>query len=140
MHVLPECTDAAVLALVELWVGLLVEQRFDDAMAMLGPSGAWDPGLLGTVIRNYGSVEPREDGRTFSVTSPAATTQGGDARFKVSWFDPPVTNRLDYAPDLLGHASYDLPLDGQWSDVTATFEILNLPDGAVLALDDVHVM
>lgn len=58
----------------------------------------------------------------------------------MTWFERPVTNRLDHAPDLLGHARYDLPLDGQWSDVTATFEILDLPEGAVLALDDVNVM
>jgi hypothetical protein len=54
--------------------------------------------------------------------------------------DRPLTNRLDYAPDLLGNARYDLPFDGQWSDVTSTFEILGLAEGAVLALDDVHVM
>jgi len=35
------------------------------------------------------------------------------ARFEVTWLDPPMTNRLDYAPDLLGHTRYDLPLDGK---------------------------
>ena len=139
MHVLPARTDAAVLDLIERGVRLLVEQRFDDAMAMLVPSGTWTPDLLGTVIGNYGSVEPREGGRTFSVTAPTAKTRGG-SHFEVTWFERPVKNRLDYAPHLLGHARYDLPLDGEWSDVTATFEILDLPEGAVLALDDVHVM
>jgi hypothetical protein len=140
MHALPDRTDKAVRSAIERWVGLLVEQRYDEAMAMLAPSAMWTPELLVTVIRNYGSVEPRDDGRTFSVTAPAVTTEGGDARFEATWLDPPLTNRLDYAPDLLGHARYDLPLDGAWSDVTATFEILDLPEGAVLALDDVHVM
>jgi hypothetical protein len=40
----------------------------------------------------------------------------------------------------LGHAHYDLPLNGAWSDVTATFDILDTPDGLALALNDVHVM
>jgi hypothetical protein len=137
--VLSARTDAAVLALIERWVALLVEERFEDAMAMLGPSATWTPELLATVIRNYGSVEPRDDGRRFAVT-PISTAVGEGPRFEVMWLDRPLTNRLDYAPNLLGHARYDLPLDGQWSDVTSTFEILALPEGAVLALDDVHVM
>jgi hypothetical protein len=80
MYVLPDRTDQAVCSAIERWVGLLVEQRFEEALAMLAP------------------------------------------------------------PDLLGHARYDLPLDGAWSDVTAMFEILDLPEGAVLGLDDVHVL
>jgi hypothetical protein len=140
MHVLSARTDAAVRSAIERWVGLLVEQRFEEALAMLARSEQWTPELLVNVIGNYGSVEPRDDGRTFSVTARAVTTAGGDARFEVTWLDPPLTNRLDYAPDLLGHARYDLPLNGVWSDVTATFDILDLPDGVALALADVHVM
>jgi hypothetical protein len=139
MHVLPDRTDQAVRA-IERWVGLLVQGHFHEAMEMLAPSATWTPDVLASVIRNYGSVEPRDDGRTFSVTAPALTTEGGDARFEVTWLDPPLTNRLDYAPDLLAHARYDLPLDGAWSDVTATFDILDLPDGVALALADVYVM
>jgi hypothetical protein len=45
MHVLPDRTDQAVRSAIEAWVGLLVEQRFEEAMAMLGqildlPEGA----------------------------------------------------------------------------------------------------
>jgi hypothetical protein len=132
-------TDGAVRTAIEHWVGILVEQKFDDAMATLGPSGSWSAELLAQVIANYGSVEPREDGRTSTVT-PIAAAVGAGPRFEVRWFNPPITNRLGYAPDRLGHASFDLPLDGRWSDVTATFDILDLPGGAVLTLDDVHVM
>lgn len=136
---LPARSNAAVRVVIERWVGLLVEERFDDAMATVGPSGTWTPDLLARVIGNYGSVEPREDGRTFAVT-PVATAVGDGPRFEVTWCDPPVTNRLDYAPDLLGRARYDLPVDGVWSDVTASFEILDLAEGPALALDDVHVL
>ena len=140
MHALPDRTDKAVRSAIERWVGLLADQRFEEALAMLARSEQWTPELLVSVIGNYGSVEPRDGGRTFSVTAPAVTTAGGDARFEVTWLDPPLTNRLDCAPDLLGHARYDLPLDGAWSDVTATFDVLDLPDGVALALADVHVM
>jgi hypothetical protein len=139
MHALPDRTDKAVRSAIERWVGLLVEQRYDEAMAMLAPSATWTPDLLATVIRNHGSVQPREDGRVFSVT-PIAAAAGEGPRFEVVWHDPPVTNRLDYAPNLLAHARYDLPLDAQWGDVTATFEVVDLAEGVVLALDDVHVM
>jgi hypothetical protein len=139
MHALPDRTDKAVRSAIERWVGLLVEQRFDEAVAMLAPSATWTAELLATVIRNYGAVEPREDGKTFSVT-PIAATVGDGPHFEVWWCDPPVTNRLNYAPDRLGHAGYDLPIDGTWSDLTATFEIVDVSERAVLALDDVHVM
>jgi hypothetical protein len=137
MHILPDRTDQAVRSALERWVGLLVGQRFEEALAMLGPSGTWTPQLLAKVVRHYGSVEPEEDRRTFSVTAPAVTTEGGDARFEVTWLDKAASVG---SCARLGRAFYDLPLDGVWSDVTATFDILETADGLVLALDDVHVM
>jgi hypothetical protein len=94
------------------------------------------PEVLATVIQNYGFIEPREDGETFSVT-PIATATGDGPRFEVSWFDKPVGCGWRAS---LGHAHYDLPLNGASSDVTATFDIIDTPEGLVLVLDDLHVM
>jgi hypothetical protein len=55
----------------------------------------------------------------------------------VTWFDDPVGCGWGAS---LEHAHYDLPLKGAWSDVTAKFDILDTPEGLVLALDDSHVL
>jgi hypothetical protein len=39
-----------------------------------------------------------------------------------------------------GHVNFDLPLEGQWSDLTALFDLTRRPDGVRLILDDVHVL
>jgi len=145
-QVLPERTADDVRAVIEAWVGLLVEKKYERAIAMLATlrplldppatETGWTPELLARVIQNYGLLEPREDDKTFSVT-PIATTMGNGPRFEVTWFDKPVGVGWGAS---VGHAHHDLPLNGEWSDVTATFDILDTAEGLVLALDDIHVM
>jgi hypothetical protein len=64
-------------------------------------------------------------------------TTGNGRRFDVSWFDRPVGCGWGAS---VGHAHYDLPLNGTWSDVTASFDIIETEEGLALALDDVHVL
>jgi hypothetical protein len=136
MRVLGDRTDDAVRSAVEQWVTLLADTRFADALAMLAPSEQWKPELLATVVCNYGFVEPRGDGKTFTVT-PLASATGVGPRFDVSWFDKPVGSGW---ASIVGDVHYDLPLNGAWSDVTAIFNLVDTEQGLVLALDDVHVM
>ena len=49
-------------------------------------------------------------------------------------------DRFDGADGVVGSIRFDLPLDGEWSDLTATFDIVEEEGGLVLRLDDVHVM
>jgi hypothetical protein len=135
-------TAEAVRAVIETWVELLVEKKYEQALAMLTTSRplldplatetGWTPELLAKVIQNYGSVESRDDGQVFTVTSATAVCAG--PRFDVTWFDKPVGCGWRAS---VGHAHYDLPLNGEWSDGTATIET---EEGLALALDDVHVM
>ena len=121
-----------MLALVERWVELLAADRFDDALALLAPRPDWTVKLLKTVIGNYGFIEPRGDGKTFTV-SPIAAAKGDRPRAELVWLDRERN-------DLLGYVCFALPLNGEWSDVTALFDLLASPSGVVLALDDVHVL
>lgn len=130
--VLSSRTDGAVFAVIERWVGLLVARKYADALGMFTVSEHWTPDLLRNVLRNYGFIEPHPKGTTFSVT-PIGTAAGDGPRFSVTWFDKPTGSPV-------GYARYDLPLNGEWSDVTASFDILETPEGLTLALDDVHVM
>ena len=42
--------------------------------------------------------------------------------------------------NFVGHVDFDLPLNGEWSDVTATFNIREVEDAWVLCLEDIHVL
>ena len=125
-------SEAPVLALVERWVSLLVERRYEDALVLLVPNADWTAALLEKVIANYGFVEPRSDGRTFFVT-PIASALGSGPRASVTWYESAREN-------VVGDVCFDLPLDGEWSDVTATFDIVAVGEGVALELDDVHVL
>ncbi len=126
-----DADDATILAAVRDWVALLVEERYREAYDYLSHAWGdqWSPQLIETVIHNYGSVEPLQDGTTYRVT-PLDTATGGPApRHEVDRFD-----------DARGHVWFDLPLNGQWSDVTATLYVNRSDDTLVLILDDIHVM
>jgi hypothetical protein len=84
--------------------------------------------LLRTVVTNYGSVEPTRDGTTYRVT-PLGTARGG----------PVPRHRVDRDGDRI-RVWFDLPLNGEWSDLTATFDVVRRDQGLSLVLDDVHVM
>ncbi len=114
----PERTAEAVRDVIERWVGLLVDERFDEALALLATrpesplETTWTPELLATVIRNYGFLDPHPSGATFRVTS-IASANGEGPRFDATWYERPTRD------DRWGSARYDLPLNGEWSDVTA---------------------
>jgi hypothetical protein len=131
MFYLPkEVTDADILAAVRYWVELLAGDRYEEAHAMMLANGHWTPDLMRTVIRHYGFIEPRSDGRTFTV-SPIFQTTGGCTK--------PYQDIERFA-DGDGIIHFDLPLNGEWSDVTAIIEIKELREGLALRLADIHVL
>ena len=84
------------------------------------------------MIVGYGSPEPR-DGHDHRVTSTALAAGGRTPTHEVERYEA-------RAGDRVGHVWFDLPLDGEWSDLTATFDIERRAGRLVLVLDDVHVM
>ena len=97
---------------------------------MLLPSEGWTPELMRTVVRHYGFTEPRRDGCTFVVT-PIAEAVGGRPR--------PEQDVLRFGNGS-GVVHFDLPLNGEWSDVTAIIEFEEQRDGLALRLVDIHVL
>lgn len=134
----PDAVDEEILAAVEAWTELLAAGRFDDAFAQTlhRQDVGWTPELMRTVIANYGSVVPYEDGRTFHVTSPAHLPRDHGFFFGVERYDDDPNRPQEY----VGAAMYTLPLNGEWSDLTALFDLV-LVDGLLhLSLDDLHVL
>ena len=124
----PDASDSQILDLVRAWADSLATEDYAGALALVDARPHWTPELLRTVITNYGSVEPMRDGSTYRVT-PIDTAHGGPApRHEVARAGGRIS------------VWFDLPLNGEWSDLTATFDVVRRNDGLSLVLDDVHVM
>lgn len=130
-------TDEQILDAVRAWVELLAQERYKEAFEMLRyhPADPWLPELIRAVVTNYGFIEPREDGAKFKVTSLKDNPAGNDFR-DVQWYGDDPNRPAEY----LGMATFTLPLNGEWSDVTAMFGIVEEDGGLVLELDDIHVL
>jgi len=128
MHLPSDASDSQILDAVRAWANALAAEDYAGALKMIDARPHWTPELLRTVITNCGSVEPLRDGSTHRVT-PTGTAPGG----------PAPRHEVDHAGDRIS-VWFDLPLDGEWSDLTATFDVVRRDGGLILVLDDVHVM
>ena len=128
MTLLPvNASDDQILSAVRAWAALLAAEDYDAAFALVECRPHWTPELLHTVIRNYGSIDPMRDGSTYRVT-PLVTAEGG----------PTPRHRVDRLGDRVS-VWFDLPLNGEWSDLTATFDLEPRDEKLSLFLDDIHV-
>lgn len=131
-------TDEQILQIAREWADALARDDYEAAYNMTGhdPYYQWTPDLIRTVVSNYGGVEPLGDGSTCRVT-PLDSAQGGPTpRHVVARRTVPAD--ASGARDL-GAVWFDLPLDGEWSDLTATFEIVSEEDELHLVLNEIHV-
>ena len=128
-------SDEHLLNGVKKWVELLAEDRFADAFDLTGHYRhcSWTPELIRSVIAGYGL--PHETGEhVYRISKIPEAIDGRSPRWKVDrWRDAEPDNRV-------GFISMDRPLDGEWSDLTATFEIAQLRGRLVLVLNDIHVL
>jgi hypothetical protein len=128
-----DASDDELLATVDEWVELLVQERYDDALANMRAREHWTSDLLRQVISGYGFSEPHPSGSRFRVTSPKEASGRQHYRRVDRWTEANAIGAI-------GVILYDLPLNGKWSDVTALFDILASSGPLVLELDDIHVL
>lgn len=119
----PPIPADAFAAFARRWFAALAEHCDAEAVAMHdepNSSGiAWTPESIRAVIAHYGARE---------VTSP--DTASGEPH-----------SSLVVLTDGSGFSYYhDVPLDGEWSDLTAQFEFLRRESGLAVVLHDLHVM
>jgi hypothetical protein len=111
---------------VRSWLDLLAAGKLDEACASLDEpcSGGvrWTPeNLVSTVEDTYGP-----GGALFSTVGTAK----GTPHYTVSERD-----------DASGYwVDHDIPLDGEWSDLTAQFEFRRQNESLSVRLYDIHVM
>jgi hypothetical protein len=143
MTVLPvDATDAEILAVCREWMERVAAGDVEGAIEMLhvperyDESQRWTVGSLVRYVGNYGSWDARPDGRTWRITSPATALTPADRRD----FRPTAEVVRHPTDPRSGSVDVDLPLDGEWSDLTALLKFEPVEGGIGLSLYDVHVL
>ena len=96
------------------------------------PCYAWSASLIRQVIEGYGLPESHPAG-PFRVT-PLTDAKGGPRpRHEIDRYDKAAPSGA------IAEAWFDLPLNGEWSDLTATFAVYPIGDELVLCLNEIHV-
>ena len=128
-HLPRSATDEDLVRFVDRWAALMEAEDYAAAYAFTAqdPYMQWTPELMREVIKQYD--ECRADQRVTVEGKPTDVEQRRDV---TRW----ETNRLGS----IGEVWYDLNIDGFVSDMTATFAVLDGPDGLTIRLNDIHVM
>jgi hypothetical protein len=130
MAPLPEgVTDADLIAFIDRWAALLEREDYDTAFALTGhiPEMRWTPALVRDVIKSYGEAQPDQ-----RVTLEGVPTDISQRKR--------VDRRPTNAHGCFGEIWYDLNIDGEASDPTATFALKGADGGVTVHLNDIHVM
>ena len=98
--------------------------------------------LLAQGVRDMVRVsDARMSGTAFGTVvvhvAPESAVGGPRPRHEVDRWESP--RDLGDGRLAIGQVWFDLPLDGEWSDLTATFEIQRAVGGVQLVLNDIHV-
>jgi hypothetical protein len=128
----------SILRMVRQWMGLVSNRDFVSASAFLTPVPGtkviYSPDVIRDVFGRYSKKYREADPATRDVFFP-----------KVS--DPMLIDRSGENLVIYGRArvgiaflEYDVPVDGTWSDLTASFFLLRVEGGFGLGLQDVHVL
>jgi hypothetical protein len=136
--------DDAIKALVVEWSELLARGQFAEALAMFpnaGRASVHAPEMLERTIAGYGAPEPHPDGDVFAITPLLSRPDATEIiRDKIRVNRKNLCGR-DPARYLGMIHYYDVPLNGERSDLTARFHILQVdPDQLTLEFLDIHVM
>jgi hypothetical protein len=125
-------TDEEILGVVESWLDDLASDDYETAFSRTGhdPYYNWTPELMRAVVSGYGLPEPHHSGVVFAVTN-RASARGKPFHREVQ--------REDLRPATIAEVIYDIPLNGEWSDLTATFRVETHADGSALILQEIHV-
>lgn len=127
-HSFSPVSEKAILQSIYDWLRFLEIGDYEGALTMIPSNNInWNPEMLESLINNYGSIEPRLGKPTCRVTPYEHASD--EERFEIIEFDNGT---------ILAH--YDIPLDGEFSDLTGQFQIINLDGEFTLRLHDIHVM
>jgi len=138
--IVPEsATDAEIISAVEDWLRLLEQEDYGAAAAAIDspPGGVWTAELLQSCVNHHGFG--RRTHYRVTLTGVSREEDIGGRKFV-----PTQLREVDRSPEPndggeLHEVWYDLYLDGELSDLTATFRLVRVPQGLALRLYDICV-
>ena len=122
-------TDAEILSFLDRWAALLEQGDYDAAFAHTDhvPGLGWTPALIHETISWFGPFDP--DRRVTVECGPTTVTE---RRVVTRWPEP--------RPDgFFGDVWYGLNINGEATDLVATFALQSSADGVTVHLQDVNV-
>ena len=126
---------------IHYWLHLLANEDYAEAFALTEHNAyfGWTPELIKSYINGYGL--PYEQGDTvYKVTDWKTAYTGNIKHYKdIELFNNPI-NHDNSKFKIIGIVHYDLPLNGEWSDLTTIFKILQADNYITLELNDIHVL
>jgi len=133
-----QCTSAdptdAMLSFVREWFDLLAQGRFEEASVRLDEPNSY--GVVWSADRlRMAAEEAFGPGSTFRARHPDGPRYSQPSEAAGS--NPAEVTLMDEGRYALDH---DVPLNGEWSDLTARFFFLRRPDGYAVVLHDMHVL
>src|SRR5262249_9566318 len=150
MTLRPDATDADLLAVVGGWVDLLAAGEYAQAQALLvrvEQERHWPPERVAAGVPPYpprppgpragaGGGGPRAQAEGAVRVTPVRQARVADLlpRHAVSRWGPGCR------PGVVGDIHFDLPINGAWSDLMATFFFRRVPGGLALELWDLQVV
>ena len=118
--------ENSLRAHIEAWLQQLSAGNWHEVLGMLDEPNSYGVKWGEAEIRS--SLDEYSRSKTWAVTDPNSLDVSGHTSFgefndgSGYWFD------------------YDIPLNGEWSDLTAQFEFKKRGDGYALVLHDIHVL
>jgi hypothetical protein len=138
--VLPEtATDAEIIASIDAWAALMEAEDYETACSCCDspPGGSWTPELLRHLIKR--GVEDTHANRRVTLEGvPYVFTIEGRTEVRHQRTE---VERWEAANDggEVAEIWYDLNVDGILSFLTATFRLVQVPEGLALRLYDIVI-
>ena len=128
-HLPKSASDDELIRFVDRWAALMEKEDYSAAFAFTAHVAemGWTADLMREVVKAYGKAEP-----TQRVTVFGRPTDVRQRKEVSRW------KRNQHGE--IAEIWYDLNIDGFVSDLTATFRVVEVADGLMIKLNDIHVM
>ena len=133
--------SAKIERAIHCWLDLLANEDYTEAFNFIlhDADYEWTPTLIEDYIKGY--ELPYEEGEAiYKVTNWKIAFADNKKHNKDLALYDHVKNHKISDFKIIGDVHYDLPLNGEWSDLTAVFNILQADKYIILELTSIHVL
>jgi hypothetical protein len=132
-------SDVEILNIIQDWIELLAQERYKEAHEMLyqPEDNSWTSELVKNAISGYkSSGNITNDPSYVTPIQEVQTGEGINPNRDIQWFTGEDQRKDKYA----GVIHFDLPINGEWSDLTAIFFIHQLEEVFAIELETIHIL